>query len=268
MRSDDPIVRPGQPGASHLHTFFGNTGTNANSTAESLAATGNGSCRGGTINRTGYWVPTVIDTKTGTPIGPDLIHVYYKSGYIVRPVSKVQAMPPGLRMVAGDPMATGKQSGVGDMNWSCFDGGAGQNKQPFIHDCGDGPLSMNVEFPQCWNGKDLDSPDHRSHMAYAIEGKGCPASHPVALPVISFHVLYNMVQKDANGRTHKVDISGWRLSSDMYDAGKPGGFSVHGDWFYGWKPSIVDMWIPACVQRIATCGSHILGQGWVMEGDF
>ncbi|MEI6403953.1 MAG: hypothetical protein WCP59_17400, partial [Actinomycetota bacterium] len=30
--TDDPIVYPGQPGASHEHVFFGNTGTDAAST--------------------------------------------------------------------------------------------------------------------------------------------------------------------------------------------------------------------------------------------
>ena len=33
MLADDPIVAPGQPGAAHLHTFFGNTGAGASSTA-------------------------------------------------------------------------------------------------------------------------------------------------------------------------------------------------------------------------------------------
>jgi hypothetical protein len=34
--SDDPILYPGDAGASHLHVFFGNTGANADSTLESL----------------------------------------------------------------------------------------------------------------------------------------------------------------------------------------------------------------------------------------
>ncbi|OLB82638.1 MAG: hypothetical protein AUI14_00330 [Actinobacteria bacterium 13_2_20CM_2_71_6] len=255
MLPDDPIVLPGQPGASHLHTFFGNTGTDAKSTADSIAHGGNGSCRGGIINRTGYWVPTVIDTRTGQPIAPDLIHVYYKSGYLLRP-DQIHPMPEGLRMVAGDSKAS---SGQPHGNWTCFDGGAGHDRTDQIHQCdANSPLSMNIEFPQCWNGKTLDSPDHKSHMAYPIEGKGCPDGYPVAIPVISFHVLY---------KVRGVDISGWRLSSDTYDAGKPGGYSVHGDWFYGWKTDVVNRWIPACVQRIATCGSHILGDGWVMKAD-
>jgi len=35
---DDPIVFPGQPGASHLHDFFGNKSVNAFSTFETMLA--------------------------------------------------------------------------------------------------------------------------------------------------------------------------------------------------------------------------------------
>jgi Domain of unknown function (DUF1996) len=45
MAFDDPIVKPGQPGAAHLHTFFGNTQTDAFSTYESLLAKGKATCR-------------------------------------------------------------------------------------------------------------------------------------------------------------------------------------------------------------------------------
>src|SRR5262249_1068020 len=38
--ADDPIVDPGQPGASHLHDFFGNIGVDASSTYASLRSTG------------------------------------------------------------------------------------------------------------------------------------------------------------------------------------------------------------------------------------
>ena len=37
---DDPIVFPGQPGLSHLHTFAGNTSTNAFSSFGSLRSSG------------------------------------------------------------------------------------------------------------------------------------------------------------------------------------------------------------------------------------
>ena len=63
MAFDDPIVYPGQPGASHLHTFFGNTRTSAASTSSSVANTGNSSCHGGIANRSSYWVPTLLDAQ-------------------------------------------------------------------------------------------------------------------------------------------------------------------------------------------------------------
>ena len=54
---DDPIVFPGQPGAAHLHMFFGNTEANAYSTFDSLLNTGTSTCNGQDLNRTAYWVP-------------------------------------------------------------------------------------------------------------------------------------------------------------------------------------------------------------------
>jgi len=35
--------------------------------------------------------------------------------------------------------------------------------------CGGG-WRVTVTFPSCWDGKNLDSPDHRSHVAYPASG--------------------------------------------------------------------------------------------------
>lgn len=74
---DDPIVYPGQPGASHLHHFFGNTSSNGNSTYASLRASGGGSCQGGPLNRSAYWFPAMIKTDTQKVVVPDFIELYY-----------------------------------------------------------------------------------------------------------------------------------------------------------------------------------------------
>jgi hypothetical protein len=76
MSNDDPIVYPGVVGAAHHHTFFGNTSINANTT--NPAAGGNSTCRGGTMNRSGYWIPSMVDTQTGKPLKGDGNVVYYK----------------------------------------------------------------------------------------------------------------------------------------------------------------------------------------------
>jgi hypothetical protein len=98
MSYDDPIVYPARR-AVPLHTFFGNTLADANSTAESIRTTGNSTCRGGLANRSAYWVPTMIDTKDGTPARPPAIGVYYKNGFVDG--SLVSRFPSGLRMIAG-----------------------------------------------------------------------------------------------------------------------------------------------------------------------
>ena len=40
-------------------------------------------------------------------------------------------------------------------------------------------LEIRLTFPQCWDGQNLDSTNHKSHMAYARQGQAfcrvCPA---------------------------------------------------------------------------------------------
>jgi hypothetical protein len=112
----------------------------------------------------------------------------------------------------------------------------------------------------------LDSPDHRSHMAYgstdgaaAANGGpplGCPATHPVALPEITFNIIYPVTDADALKR--------WRLASDTYDRTQPAGYSSHADWFNGWKPDIAQTWATKCVQAGMDCQAHELGDGRTM----
>src|SRR5215207_4928882 len=45
------------------------------------------------------------------------------------------------------------------------------------------PLHLRATFAGCWNGRDLDSADHKRHMAYAVGGR-CPRTHPVAVPTL------------------------------------------------------------------------------------
>ena len=44
---DDPIVFPGLPGASHMHSFIGNRSTDANTTADTLLANAGTELRAG-----------------------------------------------------------------------------------------------------------------------------------------------------------------------------------------------------------------------------
>lgn len=249
MAFDDPIIYPGKPGVSHLHTFLGNTGANANSTVTSIATTGNSTCAGGTLNRTSYWVPSMIDTLDGRPIAPTGSLIYYKTGYNGVKPADVKPMPTGLRLIAGSSNADSPQRGIG--GFSCV--GLGDNTSfEHIPKCPAGTeLITQVTFPQCWDGKNLDSPDHKSHMAYAQNG--CPSTHPVPLSTIAFVVHYVVGPKD--------DTTRWRLSSDNYPTTKPGGYSSHADWFMGWDAGIIDTLTTRCLNASVDCHAYLLGDG-------
>ena len=78
----------------------------------------------------------------------------------------------------------------------------------------DRALHLRATFPSCWNGRDLDSVDHKSHLAYAV-GETCPRSHPVALPSLVLIFLYSSADLvrpfQAAGRfgAHADFVNGW-----------------------------------------------------------
>ncbi len=242
MNFDDPIVFPGEPGRSHLHAYFGNTIVDASSTAESLATTGNSACRGGIANRTAYWVPATIDAD-GVPMRPIRMIIYYKSGYFGVLPEDVEVFPQGLRMIAGTRATDPEPSPF--INYTCVS--RGYDPRRTFPSCPAGDvLVMTVRFPQCWNGMDLDAPDHRSHMAYA--NGGCPPTHPVPLPEVTYNVEYAV---PAGGTT------GWFLSSD--EVGGLPGASLHADWFAAWDPAIAEEFVESCINEAVDCHAHLLG---------
>src|SRR4029079_14950609 len=115
---DDPLVSPGQPGVSHLHQFFGNSGTNASSNYQSLRASGGTTCGQSStpFNRSAYWFPAMLD-GVGHVVKPDSIKLYYKrnsaSDPMCRPLSSQYQslgqcvdLPNGIRYVFGYNMKT------------------------------------------------------------------------------------------------------------------------------------------------------------------
>ena len=251
MAFNDPIVYPGQPGKSHLHTFFGNTDVNANSTSNSLATTGNSTCAGGIANRSSYWVPALIDTATGKPIPPSDSLWYYKTGYLGVKPSDVKQVPVGLRMIAGSMNATTSQNMI---FWGCRSTLVGRGATiPTTCQVGD-YVSMAIVFPQCWDGVNLDSPNHQSHMAYAT-GRGCPATHPVPLPEIALNIHYLIKTAD--------EVKNWRLSSD-HDSTKPG-ISIHADFFEGWNHDVMGTFVTNCLNASKDCHAYLLGNGTMLS---
>jgi hypothetical protein len=178
---DDPIVHPNMPGMSHLHHFFGNTTTSAASTLESLRA-GGSTCKN-SLDTAGYWVPAL--SLDGQVVEPTRVSVYYRNKGL--PHASIQPFPAGLRVVAGDATATAPQPG-GRVFWNCGPDDPTPNS-PSAPTCAGKTLKLHIQFPNCWDGVNLDSADHKSHLAYSIR-RACPESHPVPVPALQVNVSY------------------------------------------------------------------------------
>ncbi len=252
FNNDDPIVYPGQPGKSHLHLFFGNVDVNASTTAANIMAATTSTCFGGTLNNTGYWTPALVDIRTGKPWvpEPDSALFYYKGGYLGVKMADIKPFPPGLRMIAGTSSLTTEVAQAGVIRIWC-EGGDGTIRGR-IPSCNKGEkLSFEVIFPQCWDGVNLDSPNHKDHMAYAIAPNGCPATHPVPLPEISMNLHY--VVEESGTDTYL------RLSSDNYVG--PGGYSMHADYYMGWDLGTINRWVKNCINPSKDCHAALMGDG-------
>jgi hypothetical protein len=278
----DPIVYPGQgdldAGPSHDHNFFGPTWHDGFTTDPTGAPAS--TCYGGTLNRTAYWAPAMIDAATGTGSGMDSeydmvqpatgawtlpLQVYYKSGYGGVASLEVEQFPPGLRIIAGDKNSTAPQEHVlfdcitsGDATSYYSPSGGGpsapdviRNRSSIPTDCPAGRIiQVRITFPPCWDGDNLDSPDHKSHMAYPTLAEGCPSSHPVPLTEIIEHLRYRV---GPGGATY------YRFVTDLYDLTLPAGYTFHADWWFGWDMPTFDAIVNDCVAAEHDCRMNLVG---------
>lgn len=209
---DDPIVHPGEAGASHQHEFFGNKTTDADSTYASLRA-GDTTCRI-LADTAAYWVPTLY--ADGQRVAPLKVNAYYLRG---RGPGRTVAFPAGLKVIAGDSGATAAQSRA-ITGWKCSGVQAmSLSTDPIACPAGSNDVLV-IRFPDCWNGKDLDSADHRSHMAYRVAG-ACPAGYSVRVPRLSLNIHYDLP------RAGDLTLA----SGSIY--------SSHADFFNAWNRAVL-----------------------------
>ncbi|MEV6845821.1 DUF1996 domain-containing protein [Actinoplanes sp. NPDC051411] len=243
--ADDPIVLPGLPGASHMHSFFGNKAVDADTTAGDLTRFTATTCKP-VLDHSSYWVPTLYDAATGKPVEPTGFRVYYRS--IRNNSTGVMPIPTGLRMIAGDakkkvPTPRGAQGqfycafyGPGDLDGVAR---SGNGNWPVCDPKSYATLHYMLQFPDCWDGKHLDSPDHKAHVAYGTD-RGCPAGHPVRIPSLTFDITYGV----------KGSSQGYYLSSDP--AGRTAS-SMHGDAFLMWDADAMNKRTEDCVRQRRQC---------------
>jgi hypothetical protein len=226
---DDPIVAPNQPGASHLHDFFGNVGVNAYSTAASMAGV-RSSCAAN--DRSSYWVPALY--RDGMKVNPSSFVAYYENRFADG--TKVSAFPPGFQVVFGDRTATSGGQVDDHIGWGCSDNThIGGHEPP--SDCDSGAIQLRIQWPNCWDGRTVATPG-ATHVSFAVHGK-CSAQYPVALPTLRTNIVYPV-----GTNTGTISLA----SGSVY--------SVHADFFNGWDQATLSALVATCLNGLKDCGHY------------
>ncbi|KAF7297324.1 Wsc domain [Mycena indigotica] len=147
------------------------------------------------------------------------------------------AFPDEFRMISGDlTLRTLDASSFAQqaVTFLCLDFNGKSvryNELPVGKHCPSG-IRSQINFPSCWNGKDVDSLDHKSHVAWLSTGPDngtcTDVNFPVTLPRI-FMEVYWVSQDFEAQRKHAMTPS----QPFVFAHGDPTGYGYHADFFNG-----------------------------------
>ncbi|KAH8157371.1 hypothetical protein CIB48_g10876 [Xylaria polymorpha] len=252
----DPIISFGSDTSDHVHAVIGGTAFQA-STTNQMAINSKATTCDKILDHSIYWTPSLYhitsDGKyelvkfTGSAVYYQNRACDYQAGRTSCPSYKTNfaaAPPAGLRMISGNKdLRTFNKTDITQraVNHHCL-GPTDQetNSLPVVH-CN--TIRAQVTFPPCWDGVNVDSDDHKSHMAFPAigdyNGGVCPQSHPKAIIQLFFEFNY--------------DTSKYTDRNFVFAQGDKTGYGFHGDFVNGWTDQ----------QRLADAHRTCTGAGGV-----
>lgn len=253
----DPIMDPGVV-SDHAHTIHGGGNFAMDATPEDLMGSNCTSCEV-TQDMSAYWTPSLhfMYSNGSSVIVPQvggMLAYYLLYPDSSDPNGNITAFPKGFQMIAGDKRLRNftwpvpdppKSDWSGDqesqfalqqkaLGFNCLNYAATAEASLYRHflpdkayldaNCLDG-IRLELMFPSCWNGKDLDSDDHRSHVAYPsqVMTGTCPEGYETKLVSLFFETIWNTYAF--------AGVDG----EFMLSTGDPTGFGYHGDFMMGWE---------------------------------
>ncbi|MCX4574571.1 DUF1996 domain-containing protein [Streptomyces sp. NBC_01571] len=204
FNTDNVIVAPGVTnGAHHLHDYVGNQSNDAFATNDTFAAAQT-SCQNQGDKSSYYW--PVVRIQNGTQdfdqnndgggkegnVGQILQAKQAQIKFVGNAKSKVVAMPQFLRIITGDAKTTTNGLANANAHWSCT---GFENKVQLTQQYPICPRGSQVvrtfAFQSCWDGVNIDSANHRTHVAFA-DAQGNCANGFKAIPQLTMRLVYSI----------------------------------------------------------------------------
>ncbi|KAJ3789395.1 hypothetical protein GGU10DRAFT_425661 [Lentinula aff. detonsa] len=243
----DPIVSPGEV-SSHVHSVLGGSGFDLNVNTSILQGS---ECTSIPVqeDKSNYWFPQLYFQRNDgsfTSVSGNAVMYYLFSDTS----NSTTAFPNNFRMLSGDTtLRTLNASSFAQqaITFLClqFSGTSNRyNELPIGVSCPAG-IRSQINFPSCWDGKNIDSEDHKTHVAFLSTGPDngtCDdPQFPVTLPRI-FMEVYWITQDFDDQRDQALTPS----QPFVFANGDPTGYGYHADFVNGWEDGVLQKAISGC----------------------
>ncbi|KIM39233.1 hypothetical protein M413DRAFT_75023 [Hebeloma cylindrosporum] len=246
----DPIVSPGKV-ASHVHSVIGGSNFRMSTNTASMRQS---DCSSIPIpqDKSAYWFPHLYfqwNNGSFTSLNGGAV-VYYL--FSDKP-GTTTAFPDDFRMLSGDPtLRSYNASSFAQqaVTFLCldFNGVSSKHNELPAKSCPSG-IRAQINFPSCWDGKNVDSADHKSHVAFLSGGPDSGTctdpKFPVTLPRI-FMELYWSVSDFDSVRSQAMNSA----QPFVFAHGDPTGYGYHAEilttFINGWDAGILQNAVDKC----------------------